>query len=81
MRFWEHTICFFKQLKLINSAEDQNATRGLKVGKAPVQNVTQNTVLMHFPQRAASLLIKIFNAVLLTHTSKWYGNTHTWTPP
>ena len=40
--------------------------RGLKVGKAPGPNGIPNRALKHLPQRAVSLLARIFNAILLT---------------
>jgi hypothetical protein len=37
----------------------------LKVSKAPGQNRIPNRAFKHLPQRAVSLLVQIFNAVLL----------------
>jgi hypothetical protein len=51
------------QPKLTDPEEVQEAIRGLKVGKAP----GPNRGLKHLPQRAVSLLVLIFNAILLTH--------------
>ena len=53
--------------KLTNPDEVQEATRGLKDNKVPGPNGIPNRALNHLPQRAVSLLIQIFNAVLLTH--------------
>jgi hypothetical protein len=53
--------------KLTNPEEVQEAIRGLKVSKAPGPNGISNRALMHLPQRTASLLVLIFNAILLTH--------------
>jgi hypothetical protein len=52
-------------LKLTNPVEVQDVIRGLKVGKAPGPNGIPNRALKHLPQRVASLLAVIFNAVLL----------------
>jgi len=49
--------------KLTNPDEVQEAIRGLKVNKEPATS----RALKHFPQRAVSILVQIFNAVLLTH--------------
>ena len=48
--------------KLTNPEEVQEATRGLKVSKAPGPNGIPNRALKHLPQRVVSL-----NAILLTH--------------
>jgi hypothetical protein len=53
--------------KLTNPEEVQESIRGLQVSKAPGQNHIPNTALKHLPQRTVSLLVQIFNAVLLTH--------------
>ena len=53
--------------KLTNPEEVQEAIRGLKVSKAPGPNGIPNRALKHLPQRAVSLLVLIFNAILLTH--------------
>ena len=55
--------------KLTNPDEVHEAIRGLKVGKAPGPNGIPNRALKHLPQRAVSLLVRIFNAILLTHHS------------
>ena len=52
---------------LTNPEEFQEAIRGLKVGKAPGPNGIPNRALKHLPQRAVSLLVLIFNAILVTH--------------
>ena len=52
---------------LTNPEEVQEAIRGLKVSKAPGPNGITNRALKHLPQRAVSLLVLIFNAILLTH--------------
>jgi hypothetical protein len=53
--------------KLTDPEEVQEAIRGLKVSKAPGPNGIPNRVLKHLPRRAVSLLVLIFNAILLTH--------------
>jgi hypothetical protein len=53
--------------KLTNPEEVQEAIRGLRVGKSPGQNGIPNRALKHLPQGAASLLVLIFNAILVTH--------------
>jgi len=53
--------------KLTNPEEVQEAIRGLNVGKAPGPNGIPNRALKHLPQRAVSLLVLIFNAILVTH--------------
>jgi hypothetical protein len=53
--------------KLTNPDEVQEDIRGLKVGKAPGPNGIPNRALKNLPQRAVSLLIQIFKAVLRTH--------------
>jgi hypothetical protein len=50
-----------------NPEEVQNTIRGLKVIKAPGPNGIPNRALKHLPQRAVSLLVLIFNAILHTH--------------
>ena len=55
------------ETKLTNPKEVQEATRDLKVNKAPGSNGIPNRALKHVPQRAISLLVLIFNAILLTH--------------
>jgi hypothetical protein len=55
------------ELKLTNPEEVPEAIRGLRVDKAPGPNGIPNRALKHLPQRAVSLLVLIFNAILLTH--------------
>jgi hypothetical protein len=52
---------------LTTPEEIQEVTRGLRVSKAPGPNGIPNRALKHLPQRAVSLLVQIFNAILLTH--------------
>jgi len=49
--------------KLTNAEKVQEAMRVLKVSKAPVPN----RALKHLPQRAVSVLVQIFKAILLIH--------------
>jgi hypothetical protein len=56
-----------REPKLTNPDEIHEANRGLKFGKSPGPNVIQNRALKHLPQRAVSLLVQIFNAILFTH--------------
>jgi len=52
----------------LNKLEDvQEAIRGLKVSKAPGPNGIPNRALKNLPQRAVTLLVLIFNAILPTH--------------
>jgi hypothetical protein len=53
--------------KLTNPEEVQEAISGLKVSKVPGPNGIPNRALKHLQQRAVSLLVLIFNAILLTH--------------
>ena len=53
--------------KLTNPEEVQEAIRGFTFSKSPGANNIPNRPLKHLPQRAVSLLVHIFNAVLLTH--------------
>jgi len=53
--------------KLTDPDEVQEAIMGLKVSKASGPNGIPNRALKHLPQRAVSLLVQIFNAILLTH--------------
>jgi hypothetical protein len=53
--------------KLTNPEEVQDAIRGLRVNKSPGPNGIPNRALKHLPQRAVSLLVTLFNAILLTH--------------
>jgi hypothetical protein len=52
---------------LANPEEVQETIRGLKVSKSPGPNGIPNRALKHLPQRAVSLLVLLFNAILLTH--------------
>ena len=58
---------YFDPCQLTNSDEFQEAIRSIKVGKAPGSNGIPNRALKHLPQRAVSLLVRIFNAILFTH--------------
>jgi len=53
--------------QLTTPDEVHEATRGLKVTKAPGPNCLPNRALKHLHRRAVSLLARIFNAVLPTH--------------
>jgi len=53
--------------KLTNPEEVQEVISGLKVSKVPGPNGIPNKAPMHLLQRAVSLLVLIFNAILLTH--------------
>jgi hypothetical protein len=53
--------------KLTNPDEVQKAIRGLKFSKATGPKGIPNRALKHLTQRAASLLVLIFNAILLIH--------------
>ena len=53
--------------KLTNPEEVQEAIRGLKVRKAAGPNGIPNRALKQLPQRAVSLLVLIFNAILTHH--------------
>jgi hypothetical protein len=53
--------------KLTNPEGVQGAIKGLRVRKAPSPNGIPNRALKHLPQRAASLLVLIFNAILTHH--------------
>jgi hypothetical protein len=53
--------------KLTNPDEVHETITGLKDGKAPGPNGILNRALKHLPQQAVSLLVHIFNAILLTH--------------
>ena len=55
------------ETKLTNPEEVQEAISGLKVSNAPGPNGILNRALKHFPHRAVSFLVLIFNAILLTH--------------
>ena len=53
--------------KLTKPEEVQEGIRGLKVSNAPGPKGIPKRALNHLPQRAVSLLVLIFNAILLTH--------------
>jgi len=53
--------------KLTNPEVVPEAIRALKFSKAPGSNGNPNRALKHLPQRAVSLLVLNFNAILLTH--------------
>ena len=52
---------------LTNPDEVHEDIRGLKLNKVPDPNGIPKRALKHLPQRAVSLLVNIFNSVLLTH--------------
>jgi hypothetical protein len=52
--------------KLNTPKEVQEAIGGLKVSKSPGTNDIPNRALKHLPQRAVSLLVLLFNAILVT---------------
>jgi len=52
--------------KLSNPDEIQEAISGLKFSKAPGPNGIPNRTLKRLPQRAVSLMVMIFKAILLT---------------
>ena len=56
--------------KLTNPEEVQEAIRSLNFSKALGANGIPNRALKHLPQRAVSLLVLIFNAILLTHHAR-----------
>ena len=62
--------------KLTNPDEVHEAIRGLKVGKAPGPNGIPNRAWKHLPQRAVSLLVRIFNAILTHHFPSFWK--HAW---
>jgi len=49
-----------------NPEEVHEAIMGLKVGRASGPNSIPNRALKHLPQRAVSLLVRVFNAILYT---------------
>jgi hypothetical protein len=53
--------------KLANPDEVQETIRDLKVSKAPGPNGIPKRAFRHLTQSAVSLLVLIFNAILLTH--------------
>jgi len=62
-----HLMSPANEPRLPNPDEVQEAIRGLKVSKARGPNGIPNRALKHLPQRAVSLLLLIFNAILITH--------------
>jgi hypothetical protein len=62
-----HFMTPIREPKSTNPEEVQEAIRGLKVSMAPGPSGIPNRALKHLLQRAVSLLVHIFNAVLLTH--------------
>jgi hypothetical protein len=61
-----HSFTPASEPTLTNPIEVQDAIRGLKVGKAPGPDDIPNTALKHLPQSVISLLVVLFNAILLT---------------
>ena len=61
--------------KLTNPEEIQEAIRGLKFRKSPGPNGNANRALNHLPQGAVSLMVLIFNAILLSITPLQCGNS------
>jgi hypothetical protein len=63
--------CYFltpaREPNLTKPDEFHEGIRALNVIKAPGPNGLPKRALNHAPQRALSLLIQIFNAILLTH--------------
>jgi hypothetical protein len=59
-----YEYAYASEPKLTSPSEVLQATRGLKVGKAPSSNEKPNRVLRHLPKRAITFLTKVFNAVL-----------------
>jgi hypothetical protein len=55
------------ETKLSNPEEVLESIRGLRVSKAPDPKGIPNRALKHLTQRAVSLLVLIFNAILLNH--------------
>ena len=53
--------------KLTNPDEVHETIRRLKVGKCPGRNGIPNRALKHLSQRVVSILLRIFNDILLTH--------------
>jgi hypothetical protein len=58
-----------------NPDDFHEAIRGFKLGKAPVPNGIPNRALKHLPQRAVSLLVQIFNAILTHHIPSLWKQT------
>jgi hypothetical protein len=61
-----HFLTPASETKLTTPDEVQEAIRGLKASNAPGPNGIPNRALMHLPHRGVSLLVQIFNAILLT---------------
>jgi hypothetical protein len=68
-----HIMTPARESKLTNPKKVQEAIRGLRIGKARGPNGIPNRALKNLPWKAVSLLVRIFNAVLLTHhfTTVW----------
>ena len=62
-----HLMSPASEPQLTNPGEVQEAIRGLKVSKAQGPNGIPNRPLRHLPQRAVTLLVLMFNAILITH--------------
>ena len=68
--YWDGWRWAVSERKLTNPEDVQEAISDLKVSKAPDQNGLPNMALKHLPKRAISLLVLIFNAILLTHHAR-----------
>jgi hypothetical protein len=55
------------ETKLTNPEDVQEAIKGLMVSKALGPNGFPNKAVKHLPQRAVSLLVLVFNAILFAH--------------
>jgi hypothetical protein len=53
--------------KLTNADEVHEVITGIKFVKAPGPNGIRNSIFKDHPQRAVSVLVCIFNSILLTH--------------
>jgi len=62
-----HLISPASEPRLTNREEVQEAIRGLEVNKAPGPDGIPKRALKHPTQRAVSLLVLLFNAILITH--------------
>ena len=62
-----HLMSHASEPNLTNPEEVQEAIRGLMVSKAPGPNGIPNRALKYLPERAVSLMVLIFNAILITH--------------
>jgi len=62
----EHSYAPANAPHLTNATEIQEATRYLKVGKAPGRNGIPNMALQHSPQQAMLFLLLLLRAVLRT---------------